>query len=110
MDNFDDYQEWTRETAVYPDYDCFNYLIMGLCGEAGEVANKYAKYLRDDTDFWEEGGTRDQIIKELGDVLWMLARLADELDEPLSEIAKANMDKLNSRKERGVIGGSGDDR
>jgi len=54
--------------------------------------------------------TRDAISKEIGDTLWYVARLADELGYSLGDIAQANLDKLNSRANRGVIGGSGDDR
>jgi len=108
----DAYQAETAETAVYPGageggLDAIVYTTLGLSGEAGEIPNKVKKILRD------AGGTitnetRDAISKEIGDTLWYVARLADELGYSLGDIAQANLDKLNSRAERGVIGGSGD--
>jgi NTP pyrophosphatase (non-canonical NTP hydrolase) len=82
---------------------------LGLVGEAGEVADKLKKVIRD------HGGVltdpvRDAVAKELGDVLWYLSVLAYELDYDLNTIAQDNLDKLASRQERGVISGSGDNR
>jgi NTP pyrophosphatase (non-canonical NTP hydrolase) len=109
-----DYQMHTRTTAVYPgagegQTDAVVYTALGLAGEAGEIANKVKKILRDN------GGvlTHDvaaELAKEVGDALWYLARFSDELGYPLSNIAEGNLAKLMSRKERGVIGGSGDER
>lgn len=101
---FDDYQEWSRTTAIYPEDDARNYLTLGLVSEAGEVAGKVKKYIRDDS--WDQ----DAFISELGDVLWYLARLADEVGVDLSYVAQANRDKLESRKERNTLSGSGDNR
>ncbi len=105
---FDAYQRWTRTTAVYPRTTSvmFAYLALGLNGEAGEVAEHYKKVLRGDAVCSD----KQAVVKELGDVLWYLARLADELGFNLSEVARVNQDKLNSRKDRGVLKGSGDDR
>ncbi len=83
------------------------YTTMGLVGEAGEVANKAKKILRGDYQAQE---IREQIADELGDVLWYLAMVAYEFDLSLEDIAQANLDKLASRKERGVLKGSGDTR
>lgn len=80
------------------------YLALGLNGEAGEVAEHIKKYIRD--SHVDTGA----VIKELGDTLWYLARLADELGYTLEEVAELNLLKLADRKERGVIGGSGDER
>ena len=102
---FDEYQKFTRETAVYPKQKAFEYLILGLCSEAGEVAGKLKKVIRGDKVMDTE-----EIVSELGDVLWYVARIADELDVPLSRIARENNTKLLSRKERGVIKGDGDRR
>ncbi len=108
--NFKEYQKLSRETALYPNKDNnFIYPTLGLSGEAGEVAEKVKKILRD------EGGKisdekRLEIKKELGDVLWYVAQISTELDLSLDDIAKSNIKKLFSRKERGKIGGSGDNR
>ena len=108
--NLNEYQQQSRITAKYPSAGKnFIYPTLGLVGEAGEVAEKIKKVLRDD------GGEvnkekREEIAKELGDVLWYLAQVATELDLPLDEIAQKNLIKLRSRMERGVLGGSGDNR
>lgn len=90
---------WNR--LVYP--------ILGLVGEAGEIANKAKKIARD------KGGNMDTVAQddahaELGDVLWYVSAMATELDTELSDVGSSNLDKLSSRKERGVLGGSGDNR
>jgi NTP pyrophosphatase (non-canonical NTP hydrolase) len=105
------YKEFTRTTAIYPDAGTgklpeLMYLALGLAGEAGEVANKVKKLFRDGDS--EE--KRDRLKGEIGDVFWYLARLCDALDLNPEDILQANADKLSSRKERGVIGGSGDER
>jgi NTP pyrophosphatase (non-canonical NTP hydrolase) len=78
-------------------------------GEAGEVADKLKKVIRDN-DGVLTGPVRDAVAKELGDVLWYLAVLANELDYDLNTIAEDNLLKLLSRQERGVLSGSGDNR
>lgn len=103
------YEEACADTATYPVERGLEYVILGLCGEAGELANKYKKTIRDD------GGvmTRERrlaLIDEAGDVAWYLARLAFELGTNLDEIMKANAEKLQGRKTRGTLGGSGDKR
>lgn len=107
---FDEYQAKTKETAIYPSVgERFVYPTLGLLGEAGEVAEKVKKIFRD------EGGTvtpekREEIKKELGDVLWYLSQLAAELGLSLKEIAVDNVKKLESRKIRGALNGNGDNR
>jgi NTP pyrophosphatase (non-canonical NTP hydrolase) len=107
---FSEYQARSRATAVYPDAGSnIVYPALGLCGEAGETAEKVKKAIRDD------GGTlteqrREAIAAELGDVLWYAAQLATEADLDLEEIAAANLEKLASRQRREVLHGSGDDR
>jgi NTP pyrophosphatase (non-canonical NTP hydrolase) len=111
---FDSYQEDAGTTAFYPLSDTGGvnavvYTALGLAGEAGEVANKVKKVLRDhDGNFNDE--TRTAIIDEIGDVLWYCARLATELGTSLGEVAAANIDKLYDRKTRNALHGSGDDR
>ena len=105
--NLDEYQERAGQTAIYPEG--LNYPILGLAGEAGELCNKYKKILRD------KGGEADindmgELAKELGDVLWYVAQIATELGTDLETVARINLMKLEDRHNRGVIGGSGDDR
>jgi NTP pyrophosphatase (non-canonical NTP hydrolase) len=105
-----DYQERSRETAVYPDAGAnLLYPTLGLCGEAGEVAEKIKKMVRDD-DGLLTAERRDSLSQELGDVLWYLAQLATEADLDLDAVAEQNLAKLSSRRHRSVLQGSGDDR
>jgi len=107
---FEEYQKKSRETAIYPQVGKnFIYPTLGLLGESGEIAEKIKKVIRDDEGKVSEE-KRKEIEKELGDVLWYLAQLATELNLSLEEIAKGNIEKLFSRKERGVLHGSGDNR
>ena len=104
------YQSAALETAVYPNQGAnFAYPALGLAGEAGEVADKLKKVIRDNDGVLTDQ-VRDAVAKELGDTLWYLAVLAHEMDYDLNEVAQINIDKLNSRKERGVLSGSGDNR
>lgn len=83
------------------------YNAMGLAGECGEVAEKIKKYARDGAFFPD---LRDAIQKELGDVLWYLSQLAADFGLSLEQVASANLEKLASRAQRGVLSGSGDNR
>lgn len=108
--DFKDYQEKSRKTALYPDLDNnFIYPTLGLSGEAGEVSEKIKKVMRDDGGVVSEE-KRAEIKKELGDVLWYVSQIATELQLSLDDIANANIEKLYSRLDRGVIQGSGDNR
>ena len=108
--DFDNYQIEARKTALYPNKDKnFIYPTLGLVGESGEVAEKIKKILRDKNGKFDYE-SRTAIKKELGDVLWYLANLCNELDFTLNEVAEENLEKLNSRLSRGKISGSGDDR
>jgi NTP pyrophosphatase (non-canonical NTP hydrolase) len=103
------YQQGTAETAIYPAEQGTNYCILGLVGEAGELANKYKKVIRD------FGGVlqpehKQALQDELGDVLWYVSQLATELDLNLGACATKNLDKLASRKARNQLRGSGDTR
>jgi len=107
---FEEYQKKSRETAVYPNKDNnFVYPVLGLVGESGEVAEKIKKVFRDDGGIITEQKKED-IKKELGDVLWYIAQVATELHLSLEDIASNNIEKLFSRKERGQLHGSGDNR
>ena len=105
--NINTYQQHASETAIYKDK--LIYPTLGLAGEAGEIANKVKKILRDNSGNLQES-VREDLICELGDVLWYVAALATDLIVELSEVANKNIEKLNSRKNRGTIGGSGDNR
>jgi len=105
---FKQYQEDAQKTAIYADGLRVIYPTMGL-GEVGEVQGKIKKVFRDKEGKFDEI-TKKEIGKELGDVLWYLAVLARDLDLDLETIAKDNVAKLKSRQERGVLGGSGDNR
>jgi NTP pyrophosphatase (non-canonical NTP hydrolase) len=105
-----EYQELSRRTATYPGAgENLVYPTLGLAGEAGEVAEKVKKLLRDDGGVMSDE-RRAGLAGELGDVLWYVAQVATEAHLDLEEIAQANLDKLLSRKERGVLSGSGDTR
>lgn len=85
------------------------YPVLGLVGEAGEIANKLKKVARDNGGDWGPDLTQDY-EKEVGDVQWYVAAIATGLKSKLGEIASGNIAKLFSRKQRGVIGGNGDNR
>jgi len=102
--SFNDYQEKAFSTALETAKN-EPYMIMGLCGEAGEIANKAKKIIRDNV-VWN----RDDLIKELGDALWYISGEAKLHNIPMQEIAETNIKKLFSRKSRGVLAGSGDNR
>jgi NTP pyrophosphatase (non-canonical NTP hydrolase) len=105
-----DYQELSRRTATYPGAgENLVYPTLGLAGEAGEVAEKVKKLLRDDGGVMSQE-RRAALAGELGDVLWYVAQVATEAGLDLEEIAQANLDKLLSRQRRGVLSGSGDSR
>lgn len=104
MNTLDQYQEAAKSFAIYEPRHAITYPALGLAAEAGEVANVVKKRLRDGKMDFEKA--RD----ELGDVLWYVAVLADDLGISLSSLANKNIQKLNDRKNRGVISGSGDNR
>jgi NTP pyrophosphatase (non-canonical NTP hydrolase) len=104
------YQELSRRTATYPGAgDNIVYPTLGLAGEAGEVAEKVKKLLRDDGGVLSDE-RRAALAAELGDVLWYVAQVATEAGLDLEEVAQGNLDKLLSRQRRGVLSGSGDAR
>jgi NTP pyrophosphatase (non-canonical NTP hydrolase) len=107
---FSEYQRDSRATAFYPGAgENIVYPALGLCGEAGEVAEKVKKAIRDDGgELTDE--RREALAAELGDVLWYVAQLATEASLDLDSIAAGNLAKLRSRRERNVLSGSGDAR
>lgn len=109
----DEYQEAAGRTALYPRDARLVYPVLKLAGEAGEVAEKVGKWMRDEG--WSPGteptpAQRAALVKELGDVLWYVAAVAADLGAPLEEVGRTNLAKLSDRHARGAIGGSGDDR
>lgn len=110
--DLNEYQEQSQRTAFYPDQGGVGgllYATLGLTGEAGEVANKVKKVLRD-----QEGHLSSEqataLADELGDVLWYVAAVADELGFSLAGVAGRNLYKLDKRRRSGTLGGSGDSR
>ena len=109
-----EYQEKAKTTAIFPANTALEYLSLGLVGEAGEVANKVKKIIRDN----KVAGTQqadymhfsNDIASEIGDVLWYCAMMAKEVGVSLDEIMKENLKKLHGRKVRGTLHGSGDNR
>lgn len=107
---FEEYSLIASTTAVYPAAGTgllkpLSYVALGLCGEAGEVAEKIKKNIRDETPVDKEA-----IAKELGDVLWYINAMCKELDIELGAVATGNIEKLLDRQRRNRLQGSGDDR
>jgi len=98
------YQKAAAKTAIYKAEHSILYPALGLAGEAGEVANKVKKMLRDG-DF-----DRQAISAEIGDVLWYIAALSRDLNINMHDLAMNNLEKLYGRKARGTLQGSGDKR
>lgn len=104
-----EYQQAALRTAIYPQDMTIVYPTLGLAGEAGEVADKVKKTIRDFSGEFSADRSRE-IALELGDVLWYAAALARDLGFTLDEVAGMNIDKLAARSSRGVIHGEGDHR
>ena len=104
-----EYQKKALETAVYPQEYKIIYPSLGLTGEAGECSDKVKKVIRDNGGVFTNEN-RYEIAKEIGDVLWYCATLANDIGFDLETIGQMNYNKLHSRQVRGVIGGSGDNR
>ena len=107
MQTFSEYQEFVASMKAYPERYGIIYPALGLCGEAGEIAEKVKKWLRGDE--WS-GLDKAALLKELGDPLWYITSLAADLGYTLQDVVDVNVEKLSSRKNRGVLKGSGDDR
>lgn len=112
--DFNEYQERALATAVYPNVgtgtiDAIMYCALGLCGEAGEIAEKVKKLYRDSGGVVTEE-FKAAIVKELGDPLWYIGAMSKELGISMEKVAQTNIEKLSGRKARGTLSGSGDDR
>lgn len=117
--DFNEYQKQAKKTALYPKNEVSGlaYVALGLNGEAGEVAEIIKKIIRDENVSKDSGLLNkaidkklDDLTKELGDVLWYVASTCSELGILMENVAQTNIKKLQSRKERNVIKGSGDNR
>ncbi len=115
---FDEYQQQAATTDILGNGKSKDVLasdpayvakILGLVGEAGEIAEKYKKIIRDKKGIINDQD-KEELIKELGDVLWYTALLARYLSVPFEAVARANLDKLASRKNRNALHGKGDNR
>lgn len=108
---FDDYQQQALRTNLHKDDKFLELMqqVLGLADEAGEVQSLFKKWIRDKGADWEQM-PYDDVKKELGDVLWYIAVIAHDLGLSLDDIASTNIEKLASRKARGTLEGSGDNR
>jgi len=104
------YEMKAGQTAIFPKYKALEYLALGLTSEAGEVAGKVKKLIRDGEDMEGFELKKIAIASEVGDVLWYCAMMAKEVGVPLNDIMKDNLKKLHGRKVRGTLHGSGDNR
>jgi len=112
--SLNEYQQATKTTAIYPIVEHRGnplpvYPVLGLVGEAGEIAEKIKKIIRDKDGRPSESDLL--LLKaELGDVLWYISQISSDLGYNLESVARDNLDKLRDRKDRGKLGGSGDTR
>lgn len=112
--SFNTYQKFTNETAVYTGHgsatiQALSYVGLGLAGESGEVCEKLKKTIRDNNGIISDE-IKSSLIKELGDVLWYIARLCEELQVNMQDVVETNVAKLLARKEQNKIHGNGDNR
>ncbi len=108
-----DYQEKSGVHAFYPNRGMnIAYPVLGLNGEAGEVAEKLKKFMRDKPEPTSDDTQefKEAMLLEISDCMWYLARCAEEVGYSLEDVAVANLKKLDSRANRGKLGGSGDNR
>ncbi len=102
---FKEYTDFIKTMKVYPEKHAIVYPALGLAGESGEIAEKVKKWLRGDREL-----DVDALMKELGDPMWYITSFADDLGYTLADVVDINIEKLSSRKERGVLKGNGDNR
>lgn len=102
---FEEYQELAKTTAIYPESAKIFYPCLGLAGEVGEICEKVKKHVRDGREL-----DKEDLKKELGDVLWYISALSTDLGIDLEDVALTNYRKLKDRKERNTLSGSGDNR
>ena len=108
---FKEYDDFAKTTAIYPEDKKVIYSAFGLAGEVGEIMEKLKKIITAGGDIQNmDNANKEEMKKELGDVIWYMSALSRDLGFNLEDIAKKNLEKLSSRKERGVIHGEGDNR
>lgn len=100
-----EYHEFVRSMKVFPEKFAIIYPTLGMMGEAGEVSEKVKKWMRGDREL-----DKAELVKEVGDVLWYITALADDLGYTLEDVAVMNVAKLSDRRDRNVVKGSGDNR
>ena len=105
-----EYQEKASATAIYPKEKEMEYLTLGLVGEAGEIANKAKKWIRDGAPPDEYAQQRIDMAYEIGDILWYSSQILKFLEMDMGHVMENNLNKLASRKARGTLSGSGDNR
>lgn len=105
-----DFEKHVQSTMLHTAVN-MNYWVLGICGEAGEIADKFKKVIRDRGGYIDEQFKED-VMLELGDVLWYIGALSVYLygEDGLAKVAQSNIEKLQSRKARGVLSGNGDNR
>lgn len=107
--NLNEYQERVEDTWIKNNYD-LERIVLGICGESGEIAEKFKKYFRGDKEGWIHSEAKEEISKEIGDVLYYLAKLCNQLEISLEETLQKNINKLAKRKQERKLKGSGDNR
>lgn len=100
-----DYTNFVKSMKVFPEKFAIIYPTLGMMGETGEVSEKVKKWMRGDREL-----DKAELVKEVGDVLWYITALADDLGYTLEDVANMNVEKLSSRRDRNVVKGSGDNR
>lgn len=106
---FETYEKIASSTRDYGVGEDVIYPVLGLNGEAGEVAEKVKKVLRDKQGVYSQED-KDEIEKELGDCLWYITAISKDIGSSLSSVAQTNLDKILARRQNGTINGNGDNR
>jgi NTP pyrophosphatase (non-canonical NTP hydrolase) len=106
MLSFKEYQENAHKTAIYPQ-EHFEYPVIGLAGEVGELCNQVKKIIRDDGTLEKamQGTRKEKIRDEIGDILWYLAECCTKFDLDMETIAAQNLEKLQKRADEGTLHG-----